>query len=126
MGKEKRKEAILKFLRGADGLERPIFSPTLLHYNLEERGATFSLSTTRRLMKELADEGKLRVRDEAGGYYQITDRGVEEVGEPQIRFSVGVTGKLMETLAKDGYLEVIDEEDGRYQLTERGQEELGD
>jgi predicted transcriptional regulator len=126
MGKEDRKEAILKFMRGAEGLERPIFSPTPLHFNLEERGATFSLATTRRLMQELAEEGKLRVLDEARGYYQITDRGLDDVGEPQLRFSMDVTGKLMQMLAEEGYLETVDEEEGRYQLTEQGQNKLSD
>jgi len=81
MGKEDRKEAILKLMRGGDEFRRPVMSPSILHANLEERAATFSKATTRRLMQELESEGKLEYWDESKGYYQITTEGEIELEE---------------------------------------------
>lgn len=77
MTKKDRKLAILSFMAGCEGWEKPIMSPTLAHTNLESQGATFSKTTTRRLMQELEGEGLLENIDETRGYYRITDRGLE-------------------------------------------------
>lgn len=72
MPKEERRQTILQFLND----RQVMLPPKPLHDNLETyEGVTFSYRTTKRLCKELAEEGLLRYVDKGKGYYQITDRG---------------------------------------------------
>ena len=72
MPKEERRRTILQFLND----RQVMLPPKPLHDNLETyEGITFSYRTTKRLCKELAEEGLLRYVDTGKGYYRITDRG---------------------------------------------------
>ncbi|TKX85326.1 ArsR family transcriptional regulator [Halorubrum sp. SS5] len=74
MPKEERKRTILRFLYD----RQVMLPPKPLHDNLEAyEGVTFSYRTTKRLCKELVEEGLLRYVDKGKGYYQITDLGRE-------------------------------------------------
>ena len=71
--KPRRKRAVLR-LMDESGLALP---PKIIHINLERRGATFSLNTVRRHIKEMEEEGFVRKIEQGRGVYEITDDGRE-------------------------------------------------
>lgn len=70
MGKEDRKRQILSLLDETD-LALP---PKVLHRNLRDRGATFSLNTVQRHLQEMLDDGYVE-KSLSESYYQITQEG---------------------------------------------------
>ena len=72
MPKEERRRTILKFLND----RQVMLPPKPLHDNLEVyEEVTFSYRTTKRLCKELVDEGLLEYVERGKGYYKVTDCG---------------------------------------------------
>jgi len=78
MPKEERRQTILRFLYN----RKVMLPPKPLHDNLVAyEGVTFSYRTTKRLCKELAEEGLLQYVEKGKGYYRITDLGVEYLSD---------------------------------------------
>lgn len=76
MTKEERKDTILQFL--AD--RQVMLPPKPLYDNLKFYGnITFSYRTTKRLCKELSNDGFLEYVNEGKGYYRITHSGRDRV-----------------------------------------------
>lgn len=73
MTKEARKRRILKFLVDT-GLEVP---PKVIHHNIEF--VTWSVETTKRLLREMLDEGYVERVDDTNGYYRATDAGEQHL-----------------------------------------------
>lgn len=73
MGKTERKLAVLEFLEEND----LVLPPKAIHLNMTRRGATFSLNTVQRHLREMMEDGYVAKNDEAESYYQITDKGRE-------------------------------------------------
>ena len=78
MPKEERRRTILRFLND----RQVMLPPKPLHDNLEAyEDITFSYRTTKRLCKELVEEGLLQYVEKGKGYYRITERGRDYLSE---------------------------------------------
>jgi len=73
MSKEARKRLIVRHL-----VERDlVLPPKPLHLDMRRQGHVISISTVRRLLRELDEEGRVEQPDDYDGYYRPTDAGRE-------------------------------------------------
>ena len=75
MGKEERKEMVLRLLADS-GI---VLTPGVMFTNLKRRGATFERRTLTNYLDELEEEGRVRRLDMKNAYYEITDKGLESL-----------------------------------------------
>lgn len=73
MSKEERKQLIVRHL-----VERDlVLPPKPLHLDMRRQGHVISISTVRRLLRELHEEGYVEHPDDYDGYYKPTEMGRE-------------------------------------------------
>jgi len=78
MGKEERKEQVLRIL-DESGLA---LTPYVLFRNAKMRGATFERRTLSNYLSELVDEGRVEkiIQDDETNLYRITEKGSDSLG----------------------------------------------
>lgn len=78
MGKEERKEQVLKLLADSD----LALTPYVMFRNLKMRGATFERRTLGNYLNELVDEGRVeRLSGQGDTLYQITKKGRDSLND---------------------------------------------